>query len=484
MLAAPGEASAGEVYIGGTSLRLRASQQSTERRSFAFRSAADPSIGPPFPDPTAGASLLVFASNAAGECRAEIPLDPAGWTENRGDGPNYGYRYDGDPATDQGIKRIRLIRRKNGGRVAVRARGGGWPCGLEATAQSTPVAVALRVDDVRYCAEFGAGTVTRNQTGGLRARNAPAPAACPDDDLTVANLNLLHGLGCPDSCRGADRVALLYQWIAGSGCPDVVTLQEILPALLPFIQAQNLTVCPFPYEILYEQTNPFDNELVLSRYPILASEVRPLWLGFRRVTWARLDHPIGPVDVFTTHLASGSDGGPSPCGASCPAECVTAGAVTNRDCQAVQMALLVEEKHDVDAPGAITGDFNDEPGTFVYDQFRDRGWPDTYLAVGNPECAPLTGVGCTSGRATSLAEIESTAANVDERIDYTFLIPPGPASTCVAALDAASDDDGDGSATRIFADDPNPFSPSCGAAPDPVCWPSDHEGSEMDLNCG
>ncbi|HYR95310.1 MAG TPA: hypothetical protein VEM57_01185 [Candidatus Binatus sp.] len=44
--------------------------------------------------------------------------------------------------------------------------------------------------------------------------------------------------------------------------------------------------------------------------------------------------------------------------------------------------------------------------------------------------------------------------------------------------------DGDATATRIFADDPNPFAPACGPLPDPICWPSDHEGAELDLNCG
>ena len=35
-------------------------------------------------------------------------------------------------------------------------------------------------------------------------------------DLTVANLNILHGLVCPpDECRQSDRVDLFFQWVAG-----------------------------------------------------------------------------------------------------------------------------------------------------------------------------------------------------------------------------------------------------------------------------
>jgi len=483
-LAIPSHAAAANVPVGGKSLRLRASQKNPAQRSLSFRSAVDPAIGAPFPDPTQGASLVVFVSNAAGECRAEIPLEPTKWTAKKGDGATHGYKYKDDPLGSGGIRRIQLQQRKNGGRIVVTARGGEWPCGLEAAAQSAPVSIVLRVDDTRYCAEFG-GLVKRNQVGSFRAKDAPAPAACVDDDLTVANLNLLHGLFCvPGGCRAEDRVSLLYDWIADSGCPDVVTLQEILPSLVPILEVERETACPAPYEIFYEATNGVDDELVLTKYPVLDSEVRLLHLGFRHVTWVRLDHPIGPVDVFSTHLAAGVDQGNDPCAGSCPTECVTAGAVTNRDCQAVQMALFVEEKHDVDTPGAITGDFNAAPGSFVYTEFTGRGWTDTYLAAGNPECNPGTGVGCTSGRGSSdLTDLESTVANVGARIDFTFLIPPGPGSLCAATLDPASDDDADGSATRIFADDPNPFSPSCGPLPDPICWPSDHEGSEMDLNC-
>jgi endonuclease/exonuclease/phosphatase family metal-dependent hydrolase len=150
----------------------------------------------------------------------------------------------------------------------------------------------------------------------------------------------------------------------------------------------------------------------------------------------------------------------------------------------VQLANLIADRHDVPTPAVATGDFNESPGTFVYDQFAGRGWIDSYLAAGNPECDPMTGVGCTSGREdANLSELESPASNQDERIDYAFVVPPGAGSLCTVSLDPATDADGDGTATRIFTDDPNPFAPTCGPLPDPICWPSDHEGAELDLNC-
>jgi hypothetical protein len=163
---------------------------------------------------------------------------------------------------------------------------------------------------------------------------------------------------------------------------------------------------------------------------------------------------------------------------------VAAGAVTVRDCQAVQLADFVTAQHDVDTPAVIAGDFNAQPSSFVYGHLVGRGWPDVYTAVGNPECVAATGVGCTSGREDqALTDLESPALGVSVRIDYAFLVPPGPTSDCVGTIDSAADDDGDGVATRHFAEEPNPFAGTCGPAPDPICWVSDHNGVQVDVDC-
>ena len=323
--------------------------------------------------------------------------------------------------------------------------------------------------------------------------------ACGDDDsggqstapdLTVAQLNALHGKvgDCQqmENCRLADRVDLLFKWIARSGCPDVVTLQEVWTDSVPLIMSHLANTCPFAYQSVQGNRKlGQDDEMVLTRYPVLATEHLPLFPGFRHALWVRIDHPLGPVDIFTTHLASGSDGGPAPCTAAglCPADCIAAAAPTRRDCQAVQMAAFIEAKHDVDTPAVIAGDFNSAPSSFAYQTFTERGWHDVYLAAGNPECDPATGVGCTSGRQDeSLVDLESPASNETERIDFIFLIPPSNGFPCRASLDSASDNDGDGTATRLFADRSNPFA-ACGPAPAAICWPSDHEGVELDMNC-
>ena len=146
------------------------------------------------------------------------------------------------------------------------------------------------------------------------------------------------------------------------------------------------------------------------RHPIVASELLTLFglIPIRSVPVVRVDHPAGPVDLFTTH--------PSP-----PA-----------------------------IPNAIP-----PPGSAAPPAARTRT-----SAISNPP--PET---WTCGSTTPSSS------------------PPGPGWLCTASLDPPADADGDGIATRRFADEPNPFAPACGPAPLPVRRPSDHVGSELDPAC-
>lgn len=327
---------------------------------------------------------------------------------------------------------------------------------------------------------------------GMVAAGALLLAACGDDakslpsaQITVANLNLVHGIFCPpdsDNCRLPDRVELMMQFVSGAGCPDVVTLQEIWPPSVALIDARAGTVCPFAYETaLPQRSTQVDDEMVLSRYPIVHVEQRDLLGGFRKVLWTRIDHPRGLLDLYSTHLASSADGGPGPCGEDCPDECRAAGAETIRDCQAVQMAIFIERTHDVPGLALAAGDFNARPDSFVYRQFVGRGWTDTYIEAGNPECDRDTGIGCTSGRESErLDELESPELNVRSRIDFIFLVPATEDADCQPLLLPAN---GLGPGTQLWTEVPNPFSPTCGPIPDPICWASDHTGVQVALAC-
>ena len=183
-------------------------------------------------------------------------------------------------------------------------------------------------------------------------------------------------------------------------------------------------------------------------------KVKPLYsplapFFFRRVLHARIDHPVGLLDVFTTHLASDSDLATLPCGFQVPPPfprarpplvpptCMacndTGRACSVRECQAKQAAAFVEAQHKGPKPALLSGDLNAEPAAqsdpleSTYREFTGRGWLDSHLAAGNAECDPASGTNCTSGRVAVLGELEKLALNVDERIDYIFVsCPPLP----------------------------------------------------------
>lgn len=101
------------------------------------------------------------------------------------------------------------------------------------------------------------------------------------------------------------------------------------------------------------------------------------------------------------------------------------------------------------------------------------------------KCAPDTSSNCTAGRQDdNLSDLEARDLNQNMRIDYIFVIKPQRgASRCQARFDTPTDRDRDGTGTGLFASEPNPFVVECGKAPLPICWPSDHSGNQLDLNC-
>jgi endonuclease/exonuclease/phosphatase family metal-dependent hydrolase len=315
---------------------------------------------------------------------------------------------------------------------------------------------------------------------GLRA-TAQTP------DVTVASLNVLHGLTCPPEtadCRLADRQDLLFDWIESIACPDVVLLQEVTgPRVIAAVTERVASRCDAVYLVL-EPPSPVGQNFILTRHPVLQTNEDRLMAGLRILWHAQIDHPTGIVDVFNTHLAAGID--LQPCDAACPQECRDAGAVNSRECQAIQVAILTQQRAAPDSLRILGGDFNANPESFVYQHIVDgNGRRVTYLEAGNPECDAPTGTGCTSGREDAdLGDMESPANGVRSRIDYLFVqMPTVGAASCRYELDSHRDDDGDGLATRIFADDPNPFAQRCGPLPEAICWPSDHEGMQADFNC-
>ncbi len=322
-------------------------------------------------------------------------------------------------------------------------------------------------------------------TFGCTASGSPTNDLGSDDDVTIVNLNVLHGLFCGgEACRLTDRISLLFGLLEQAKCPDVVTLQEVSSAVETELQQRVASLCDGAYQLGFEKVNGLDDAVILSRYAQLTLQALPLFGGFRHALRAEIDHPAGPLLIFTTHLASGSDGANDPCGDQCPSECTAAGAKTKRQCQAVQLGELVSADRAPDALTLITGDFNASPTDPEYLGLKALGWIDTYAEAGNPECNASGGEGCTSGRESDLTALESTDSGLVERIDFVFSLPPtNSQGSCAGTIEAAGDPDDDGQRTGPFAHQPNPLAASCGPTPEAICWPSDHSGVQADLGC-
>tara|TARA_R110002072_G_scaffold8842_6_gene44022 strand:+ start:2825 stop:3958 length:1134 start_codon:yes stop_codon:yes gene_type:complete len=339
--------------------------------------------------------------------------------------------------------------------------------------------------------------------------------------VTIANLNILHGFDCDppapaegDQCRVQERVALLTEHLIAAGCPDLVTLQEVINAeFAPTAQGQAVesilllieaelpdlaAACGFTYQMVYEPLltvaiAEIDGELLLSRYPViqtgtkvlhgaLYNEITGALVFARHVLHARIDHPSGEVDVYTTHLASGSDLATSICDAEfCPMECDSDD--TYRACQAEQLALYVEQTRGFNNLALITGDFNAVPASTEYLSMTSRGWLDSHQVAEQDECDSNTGSGCTSGRNSSAEDLENPALNVGRRIDYIFVALPQDNSACIASVAGALSGSYEISEAGLFAAEPNPFSARCGSPPNPMCWVSDHSGNQAQVTC-
>lgn len=349
--------------------------------------------------------------------------------------------------------------------------------------------------------------------------NEAIPSLTPP--VTITNLNILHGFDCDppapaegDQCRVRERVALLKEHLIVAGCPDLVTLQEVintefaptaqnqaLESILLLIEAELPSLaaaCGFTYQMVYKPLltvaiAEVDEELLLSRYPVLQSGTKILHgalynettgaLAFaRHVLHARIEHPSGEVDVYTTHLASDSDFATGICAAQfCPMECNSED--TYRACQAEQLALYVEQTRGFNNLALITGDFNAVPASTEYLSMTNRGWLDSHLIAEQDECDGSTGNGCTSGRNSSAEDLENPALNVDRRIDYIFVALPQDNGACVAAVGGELSGSYEISDAGLFAAQPNPFSANCGSPPNPLCWVSDHSGNHAQVSC-
>jgi hypothetical protein len=338
--------------------------------------------------------------------------------------------------------------------------------------------VACSSDD--GTAETSTTTSPTRDTAGTSTSNT---AVASTDDLTIIDLNMLHGLplegACPpetDSCQAPARMDILWEEIEAAGCPDVITLQEVGPAQLELLPQRIGDLCDGVYEIVSEPVGlPVEVEIITS-LPVLDH------FGWRMsginwaAQWAKLDAGFGPVEIVTAHFQSSAD--PFACDVSqdyCADLCPSGG--NPGDCHPLEVLDAFEQHGDPTDLQVITGDLNKPIDDRRIQTLVDAGFVDTWTLAGNPECDPATGEGCTCciDGDPPLVGLDDPDQVFDERIDFVLArVPDG----CDFQVDSPDDADGDGIATGHFANQPR------AEAVEGVVWPSDHSGVQADLSCG
>jgi endonuclease/exonuclease/phosphatase family metal-dependent hydrolase len=329
---------------------------------------------------------------------------------------------------------------------------------------------------------LGACSGDDDTAGPIRTSQSYTITAAPAPDFTLVSLNVLHGATCTDGnqCDVENRMALVAQHIEDAGCPDVVALQEVASWVYDLMVEHRRTLCDGDYDIVFPALDgeSVGVEMVMTKLPARDAARFVLAGDFRRALRVRLDTDLGTVDLVVAHAGTGADedgnGGTECSGAaSCPPPCAPTGPMF--DCQITQLVDIADgDGAETRAATVLVGDLNLVATARPMQVLFERGFLDSYLEAGNPECDPTRGAGCTSGKVdTDLAVLRDPNSRETVRVDYA-LVRPGD---CAPQFDGPGDDDGDGITTGLFASAP------ATDAPGGLAWASDHAGVALDLSC-
>jgi endonuclease/exonuclease/phosphatase family metal-dependent hydrolase len=217
--------------------------------------------------------------------------------------------------------------------------------------------------------------------------------------LRVLSLNVLHGR--PDFERLAERLSLIASEIVRLQV-DIALLQEV-PWTRQFGSAASYLAESTGMNYAYLRANGNrrligfeEGEVVLSRYPLLFTEFSELkpragFFEHRVVLHAVVQTPIGPLDLYVTHLTNG-------------AEQVNQGQSDSLHTYVARTAQHV---------AVVAGDFNAQEES---PQIRalNREWMDAYRNA-NPG---------NTGYTCCILELSAPPSNpLTKRIDYIFIVP-------------------------------------------------------------
>jgi hypothetical protein len=177
----------GEQPVAGKRLIVRDRDGDSARRRITAR-AADPLIETPLPgspdDPSIAGAVFELLNPSTGESATFALPAGAGW-RYLGKSGLRGYAYS-DRASANGPCRSLSMRRGRGFKAVCVGTNGDIPFTLDEPSQGTLAATVKLGGANRHCMTFGPGQILRDTPatgtglGVFSAKNAPAPAACPD----------------------------------------------------------------------------------------------------------------------------------------------------------------------------------------------------------------------------------------------------------------------------------------------------------------
>jgi len=233
------------------------------------------------------------------------------------------------------------------------------------------------------------------------------PAAAAARSITVATLNMLHGL--PRFVHLERRKHLILAELERLS-PDVILLQEV-----PVFRARDRQIGPWlaeslGYTMAYARANGRaawigfeEGEAVLSRYPI--REIRrhvllpkPGLFENRIVLRAVLDTPLGALEVYNTHFSHRVNRDPL------------------RLKQAEALVRFLRDSYRLrELPAVVGGDINAFPESAPMRFLREQGLVDIALAADPP----------ADGATSWFEDITDPGDGPKARIDYLFLYSTG-----------------------------------------------------------
>lgn len=214
---------AADLPLDGTKVAIRERPGRTPRTDFSSR---DTDVALPSPgsagDPSIGGATVEVTVDAGGGATFVVP-GGAGWKVTASSGT---YLYKNASAPDGGSS-VRKLLLRDGKLVKLSARGAA--VGAASPAGGISVRVALANGDV-LCARFPSGTIVKDASGTLVARNAPAPEFCTSPPPTSSSTTTTTSTTTSTStslyapCSGGSAPLCDGACPAGESCRSVVSV--------------------------------------------------------------------------------------------------------------------------------------------------------------------------------------------------------------------------------------------------------------------